>query len=311
MQGSFPNGTPSTNRQDSNRHDRSIVNGGYARRQYISARPNLHNVPPNASYELQDGSRSSSRLWQFSPSMVPDRHEGFSADNEAASSPPPDAANKHAHPEGTSTAAAYNSPLLHTAKTAQRRFKPNTLYEEYDQRPYINDTEGTPTVANRPSLQTYRSHSSAKIHLIPRDNDHVYAAVPPSAALKDNHPKPANRYLSQALPLLPLPLQRLWRRQRKKSSSSDIHRIVGRPQSARANSRLGLVLVVCMSLVVFVWLLRHAKTTPAENRAPEEDSGANVSEPAKALVPTWKWWSPPQQTVASKPKKGRQSGILL
>lgn len=305
MQGSFPPGSSSTNRQDSIWHDRGAVNE-HADRQYNPARGAApRNPSPDVQHGLHNGLRSSPRLFQFNPNVLPDRHESSTADNEPAVSLPPDAGSKYAHTEGTSTAAAYNSPLLHTTRTAQRRFKANTLHGEYDQSFHNSDREGTPAATTRPFPQTYKSSRSAKVHLVPQSNGHVYTVTASPTALKDTHATPPNRFLPQVLDLLPPVVQRLWKRRRKRSLSSDVRGFAASESHfARSTARLRLLLVICIGLSSLLYLFHPSKSPSVPPRPSKIEAGAIPDQSSKGIVPTWKWWSP-QQTAASKPKRGK------
>lgn len=250
----------------------------------------------------QDGARPS--LHHSNRSYGSPRHDAFADNDGPASSPPPDEANVFFQPEGITTAAAYNSPLLYTTKAAQKRFKASTLYGETDHSDYIQEGEVTPTVASRPTFQPYKSSSSARIRLVPQANGLTYTAAPASAYSQDSYSKSSRGFIVYILQLLPVRIQRVFKRKRKKSLSSDIRAGTSIPIPAQ-RSRLRLVLVACLTVVAVIYLVGPRKGTSLATSSLSELEASIPSEvPISVVIPTRKWWQVSHETTQSRPQKG-------
>lgn len=224
----------------------------------------------------------------------------------AASSPPPEDANASFQPEGMSTAAAYNSPLLFSTKATQKRFKAGTLYGEPDHSSYENDAERTPTIGRKSYLQPYRSSGLSRVRTTPRENGYPYApAVATTSHHQEGYNGPSRRYDLRILQLLPVRIQRLFRKRRKKSLSPELQVTPSGPVLAGfSDSRL--VLAALLTLVVLVYLYLPGKRASSTlSSMDQEGSLSIIQEPVKPVLPTRKWWHLPAQTPLVKAGKGK------
>jgi hypothetical protein len=234
--------------------------------------------------------------------------------SEDGNSPPPDDDDSSLHPRGTTTAAAFNSPLLHSTKFAQKRFNAGTLYSDTDQ-PFhedgCSDGDRTPTLGSsnigRTLVTSYKPLVQSRLRPIPPGNGYTSALHSTSSYRLDGRTTSIPRYtlVQRGFRLLPSRIQRLIKKRKKKLFTPEMTFENGeRPSETYVPRILYLGLLVLVYIIYrYSFGARHSSQVTSEK--PGVPTSAQNFE--KHPLPTRKWWQALEQAPSTKPmRKGRR-----